>query len=89
MFENYIFSGFGLSLGKYSITNEDLEKAVKKEWLEKFDAERVALGKNYQKRKKEMPNLTPFRYMAEIKMGFKTRNYVVPFPPSRKKYEKV
>jgi len=87
MFENYIFSGFGLSLGKYSITNEDLEKAVKKEWLEKFDAERVALGKNYQERKKETPNLTPFRYMAEIKMGFKTRNYVVPFPPSRKKYE--
>ena len=87
MFENYIFSGFGLSLGKYSITNEELEEAVEKEWLEKFDAERIASGENYQKWKKEIPDLTAFRYMAELKMGFKTRNHVVPFPPSRKKYE--
>ena len=87
MFENYIFSGFGLSLGKYSVTNKDLEEAVEKEWLEKFDAERIASGKNYKKWKKEIPDLTSFRYMAEIKMGFKTRNHVVPFPPSRKKYE--
>jgi 3-oxoacyl-[acyl-carrier-protein] synthase III/short-subunit dehydrogenase len=87
MTENYIFSGFGHALGKYSIDNKELEQAVEKEFLEKFDNKRIQASTNFQKAKSKNPQLSAFKYMAELKMGFRKRNHVVPFPPTREKYK--
>jgi len=87
MTENYIFSGYGHALGEYSIDNKELEQAVDKEFLEKFDTARIEAGEKFQKAKAKQPKLSAFDYMAELKMGFKKRNHVVPFPPTREKYK--
>ncbi len=87
MTENYIFSGYGHALGEYSIDNKELEEAVNKEFLEKFDTKRIEAGEKFQKAKAKSPSLSAFDYMAELKMGFKKRNHVVPFPPTREKYK--
>ena len=89
MVENYIFSGYGHALGEYSIDNKELEQAVHKEFLEKFDTKRIESGDKFKSLKETHPNLTAFDYMAELKMGFKKRNHVVPFPPTREKYKKA
>ena len=89
MVENYIFSGYGHALGKYSIDNKELEQAVENEFLEKFDTKRVEASDKFKILKKDNPNITAFDYMAELKMGFKKRNHVVPFPPTREKYKKA
>lgn len=83
--DSYIFSGFGYSLGEYLITNKEIEDALKKSYLTGFNFERIAQSENYQKAKRQRPDLTEFEYFAEIKMGFKTRNHVVPFPPTKEK----
>jgi len=87
MTENYIFLGYGHALGEYSIDNKELEQAVDKEFLEKFDTARIEAGEKFQKAKEKHPQLSAFDYMAELKMGFKKRNHVVPFPPTREKYK--
>ncbi len=87
MTENYIFSGYGHALGEYSIDNKELEQAVNKEFLEKFDTARIEAGEKFQQAKLKKPELSAFDYMAELKMGFKKRNHVVPFPPTREKYK--
>jgi len=89
MVENYIFSGYGHALGEYSIDNKELEQAVNKEFLEKFDTKRIEAGDTFKSLKETHPDLTAFDYMAELKMGFKKRNHVVPFPPTREKYKKA
>lgn len=89
MVENYIFSGYGHALGEYSIDNKELEQAVDKEFLEKFDTKRVESGEKFKQLKEQYPNLSAFDYMAELKMGFQKRNHVVPFPPTREKYKKA
>ena len=35
-FNNYIFTGFGMSKGKYKITNDDIFYAIEKEFLFEF-----------------------------------------------------
>ena len=89
MVENYIFSGYGHALGEYSIDNKELEQAVNKEFLEKFDTKRIESGDKFKALKEQHPNLSAFDYMAELKMGFRKRNHVVPFPPTREKYKKA
>jgi 3-oxoacyl-[acyl-carrier-protein] synthase III/NAD(P)-dependent dehydrogenase (short-subunit alcohol dehydrogenase family) len=88
-FENYIFTGYGHSVGDYLIKNEDLEKAVDKEYLEQFNTARIEAGENFIKAKEKDADLTAFKYMAELKMGFRDRNHVVPFPPNRSKYKRA
>lgn len=87
MIENYIFSGYGHALGEYSIDNKELEQAVEKEFLEKFDTQRIEAGEKFKDLKQKYPEMSAFDYMAELKMGFKKRNHVVPFPPTREKYK--
>ena len=40
-FNNYIFTGFGMSKGKYKITNDDIFYAIEKEFLSGFSKEKV------------------------------------------------
>ena len=87
MIENYIFTGYGHALGDYSISNKELEQAVDKEFLEKFDTKRIESSEKFKSAKVKNPDLSAFDYMAELKMGFRNRNYVVPFPPTREKYK--
>lgn len=87
MIENYIFSGYGHALGEYSIDNKELEEAVDKGYLEKFDKNRIESGNSFKKAKAKFPHISAFDFMAELKMGFKKRNHVVPFPPSKEKYK--
>ena len=83
--ENYIFKGFGHALGKFVITNNDLEIAVKNGYLRNFSDERIKESKAYQAFVKSNPGVSPFHYFAEHKMGFRSRNHVVPFPPTKTK----
>jgi 3-oxoacyl-[acyl-carrier-protein] synthase III/short-subunit dehydrogenase len=85
MYDNYIFSGLGHSVGEHQISNDMVSSAVKSGYLEGFNEERIMASKNYQKFRLSNPDVTPFQYFVEYKMGFKTRNYVVPFPPRRKR----
>lgn len=85
MIENYIFSGIGHALGKFTITNEDLEFAVKKGYLKGFNEDRLRESEAYKEFAKDHPGVSPFQYLAEYKMGFRTRNHVVPFPPTKTK----
>lgn len=83
MKDNYIFSGIGHAVGKYTVGNEDIEHALEKGYLKGFNAERVRNGKNYQLFIKDNPGVSPFEYFAGHKMGFHTRSHVTPFPPNR------
>lgn len=85
MTENYIFSGTGHALGKFTITNAELEAAAEKGYLKGFNSERVRESEAYKEFLKTNPDVSPFSFLAEYKMGFKTRNHVVPFPPTKTK----
>lgn len=79
MTNSYIFTGIGLKLAKYPITNDDILKEIKNNTIKGFDEDRI-LRKN--------PSLkNPFDYMVSEKMGFEKRYHVVPFPPTRPKYK--
>ncbi|MDX2442291.1 MAG: SDR family NAD(P)-dependent oxidoreductase [Bacteroidales bacterium] len=83
MMENYIFSGTGHAVGKYTVDNKDIEHALEKGYLKGFNTERVRNGKNYQEFIKKNPGVSPFEYFAGHKMGFHTRSHVSPFPPNK------
>ena len=83
MTDNYIFSGTGHAVGKYTVDNKDIEYALEKGYLRGFNAERVRKGKSYQEFIKNNPGVTPFEYFAGHKMGFYTRSHVTPFPPNK------
>ncbi|UCH92146.1 MAG: SDR family NAD(P)-dependent oxidoreductase [Candidatus Aminicenantes bacterium] len=85
MAESYVFSGFGYAAGKHQITNEELEAAVKKGYLIGFTEARIKASPEYQELAAIHPGSSPFCYFVERKMGFKTRNHVVPFPASDEK----
>ncbi|MBN2668380.1 MAG: SDR family NAD(P)-dependent oxidoreductase [Bacteroidales bacterium] len=87
MIDNYIFSGIGHAFGEYEIDNATLEKAIQTEYLDAFNQKRIESGESFQKYRKSHPKASAFDFMAEYKMGFKTRNHVVPFPPNRSKYK--
>ncbi|MGD2087984.1 MAG: SDR family NAD(P)-dependent oxidoreductase [Candidatus Aminicenantes bacterium] len=87
MKENYIISGFGHALGTYKISNRALNDGLKAGYLDGFDEERMSYNKGYREFLPTHPGVSPFDYFVENKMGFKTRNYVMPFPfPTNKKY---
>ncbi len=83
---NYIFSGLGHAFGEHQVSNQELEQAIEKGYLKNFNGSRIQQSDNYKAALLKEPDLTPFRYMAEHKMGFKTRCHVVPFPPSKAQY---
>ncbi len=83
MFENYIFSGFGYSAGKFKITNSDIFEAQKKGYFEGFSEEKISQSDKFRKYKETHPNETAFDYFAGNIMGFYERHYVRPFPPRK------
>jgi len=83
MEENFVFSGTGHSLGKYSINNKHIEDAIHNGYLKGFNEERVRNSKNYKEFLKSNPGTSPFEYFAGHKMGFHTRGHVAPFPPNK------
>lgn len=85
MHDSYIFSGLGHAVGEYQISNDQVSQAVKQGYLEGFNEERIMASKNYQTFRLSHPDVTPFDYFVEYKMGFKTRNHVVPFPPRKER----
>jgi 3-oxoacyl-[acyl-carrier-protein] synthase-3 len=84
-FNNYIFTGFGMSKGKYKITNDDIFYAIEKEFLSGFSKEKVEKSEKFLSFKEKNPNATAFDYFAGNIMGFYERNHVTPFPPTLKK----
>lgn len=84
MFDNLIFSGFGFAAGKYKITNSDIEKAIKTNYLSGFREDKIIASKNYKNHLSQNPDESPFSYFAGHKMGFRTRYHVSPFPPGEK-----
>lgn len=81
MFENYIFSGFGYSAGKFTITNNDIYDALKKGYFEGFAEDKISGSAKFEKYRETHPDDTPFDYFAGNIMGFYERHYVRPFPP--------
>ena len=86
---SFIFSGTGFVTGKHKITNNDIYKHVKSNYLEGFSEDRIIESENYQKYKEQNPATNPFDYMVCEKMGFKYRYHVVPFPPVLQQYKKA
>ena len=84
-FENYIFSGFGYSTGKYKIKNSDIEDAIETGFLQGFSNDKIQNNEKYKSFLIENPNSSPLDYFAGHIMGFYERYYVTPFPPTRKK----
>ncbi len=89
MTENYIFSGVGHALGKYVTTNDEIERAIENGLLSGFSADRVRQSKGYKAFTTENPSVSPFSYFMEQVMGFRTRNNVVAFPPSKMRMQKA
>ncbi len=87
MYNNLIFSGYGFVTGKHKVSNNDIDKFIDNGYLSGLDKQRIAESDNYKKAKEQNPNLTPFNYMAEYKMGFRTRYHVTPFPPRENLYK--
>ena len=87
MAESFIFSGTGFVLGKYEVTNDDILKYIRLGYLDGFNESRAAKSENFAVYKAKNPNATAFDYMADAKMGFRTRYHVVPFPPAASQYK--
>lgn len=87
MDESLIFSGTGLALGNYAVTNDDILKFLRCGYLTGFNEMRAAKSDNFSKYQQTHPNATAFDYMAEAKMGFRKRFHVVPFPPNASQYK--
>lgn len=85
MIENYVFTGYGNSYGKYKITNSDIEDAIDKGFLGGFSKEKIIASKRYQDFCRENGETSPFNYFAGHIMGFYERHHVAPFPPTKKK----
>ena len=81
MVDNYIFSGFGYSAGKFKITNGDIYDALKKGYFEGFAEDKIIGSEKFLKYCETHPSATPFDYFAGNIMGFYERHYVRPFPP--------
>jgi 3-oxoacyl-[acyl-carrier-protein] synthase III/short-subunit dehydrogenase len=81
MHENYIFSGIGYAHGKYKVTNQQIEQAIKDGWIGDFDPERITQLPDYKDYIAKNEKISPLEYFAWQKMGFHNRFHVVPFPP--------
>lgn len=86
MVDSFIFSGTGFVVGKYEVSNDEILKYIRIGYLDGFNESRAAKSENFAAYKAKNPEATAFDYMAEAKMGFKTRFHVVPFPPSASQY---
>lgn len=89
MYNNLIFSGYGFVVGKYKVSNKDIDKLIDSECFSGLDKTRIQASEKFKDAKKKLPKLTPFDYMAEQMMGFKDRYHVVPFPPRENLYSKA
>ncbi len=83
----FIFKGMGFAPAKHIIENEQIEQAILKGFYIGFNHERVRAGDSYNAHLKSGGKLTPFEFLAEQKMGFKSRVHVVPFPPVKPAYK--
>ncbi len=89
MKESFIFQGVSFVTGQYEITNEEIEKYIKSEYLEGFDHDRVQNSDDFQNFIKANHNTSPFEYMVGQIMGFRKRFHVVKFPPYKNKFEEA
>lgn len=80
------FSGFGIAHGKYGISNSEIEKHINIGFIGDFDANRVKNSDDYKSYIKNGGSKSPFDFFATEKMGFETRYHVVPFPPTKARY---
>jgi 3-oxoacyl-[acyl-carrier-protein] synthase-3 len=87
--DNFIFTGFGFCPGRYTTTNDQIEKALEQGYLDGFNKARVESGDSYQRFRNAGGKLSPFAFMAEHKMGFRNRAHVVPFPPVKPAYKRA
>ncbi len=86
MVNSYIFSGLGFVVGEYQISNNDILNSIKTSYLKGFNENRILESEAYCEYKKTNQNKSAFDYLAEDGMGFKYRYSVVPFPPTKPKY---
>lgn len=86
MVDSFIFSGTGFVVGDFKISNDDILKYIRNGYLSGFNESRASQSEKYAEFKKAHKSATAFDYMAEAKMGFCTRYYVVPFPPTSFQY---
>lgn len=89
MINSYIFTGTGFVTGKYKISNDEIFSHVKKSYLKGFNEQRILASEGFQKQKTIQENMNAFDYMVELKMGFRNRYHVVPFPPAKISYKKA
>lgn len=87
MTESFIFSGTGFVVGKYEVSNDEILKYIRLGYLDGFNELRASKSEKFADYKSVNHNATAFDYMAEVKMGFKTRFHVVPFPPTASQYK--
>jgi 3-oxoacyl-[acyl-carrier-protein] synthase-3 len=87
MTDSYIFTGTGFVTGKYRVTNNEIYSSVKKGLLEGFNEARIESSESFQEAKRDNLDLNAFDYMVDLKMGFRDRFHVVPFPPADKAYK--
>ncbi len=87
MVESLIFSGSGFVLGDYAVSNDEILKYIRLGYLTGFNETRASKSENFIEYQKTHQSATAFDYMAEAKMGFRTRYHVVPFPPSASQYK--
>jgi len=86
-YENFIFSGLGFVVAKHKVTNQDIDAAIDHGFFSGLDKKRLMQSEKFIEKKTIDPELTPFNYMAEHLMGFRTRYHVVPFPPRKESYK--
>ncbi len=82
--DNYIFKGIGHAVGQYKVSNQDIYQATQMGYLKGFDESKILKSVRFKAFKEKHPEVTPFDYFTEYKMGFKNRQTVVPFPPKKK-----
>ncbi len=84
---SFVFSGIGYALGKYKVSNRDILNLINSSYLGGFDRLRIEKSEDYIKYCSEYGEIDPFFWLTEIKMGFKYRYHVVPFPPTLQQYK--
>ncbi|ALO16867.1 3-oxoacyl-[acyl-carrier-protein] synthase 3 [Salinivirga cyanobacteriivorans] len=89
MTDNYVFTGIGYAHGKYKVTNDEIERAIKAGWIGDFNPDRILQLPEYKEFVKQNGETSPLEYFAWQKMGFHNRYHVVPFPPVEEAFKRA
>src|SRR6056297_791093 len=89
MTDNYVFTGIGYAHGKYKVTNDEIERAIKAGWIGDFNPDRILQLPEYKEFVKQNGETSPLEYFAWQKMGFHNRYHVVPFPPVKEAFNRA